>query len=1035
MASLRSTGSRRHLPSWSLSLLVLLIAGTTTAGCGNSLVLRDRAIEVAEDAIYEGGGTGEDAEALGLSFEVVTQPTHGAVTMNPSTGAFTYEPNRDFTGFDSFEFTGSNILLAGNTATVAITVTPVNDPPVAHGQSLALDEDTSVGGRALTGDVDGDALTYVLIAPPAHGTVTLDPEDGAFSFQPEVDYSGPDSFRFAANDGRLTSDEATVAITVNPVNDGPVAQALVTAVDEDTILTGRVVASDVDGPVLIYSMVEQPAHGTVTLNPGTGGFVYEPAGNYSGPDSFQFSASDGFLTSTTATVGIEVYPVNDAPSLVPISNVTLYPPRWESTVLLQGSDPDGDHLLYTADLVDPSVATVTVDSRGVMTMAGTIGGYESLTSTVTATVSDGVLQATQRVSVTVIPPPPPPPNNPTSEPGDGLVDLAWTQSPGARSYAVYWSADPRALPDEFARVAGIGHPEWRHIALQSFTTYRYQVSALGDGGEGARSSEVTAEPGPVPDAVTWSVAVSGMQGDSVHWGPVANATGYRVYFDADRLRLLGRRPIAQYIDADSSPTTVSPTGAGSPTYYRVLGVNGPRIAEGDFVAASTVFTVIRNSVVPATPALWDVDGDGCLDMVGAYGDCTGTFHAPSLEEQGLAGLFAESRVNRDSRFADFNGDGLTDIFTNVYSRADDLGSKAILHINDGAGHFFEDAGIAAMQVTGFGETVVVADFDNDGALDIFVPNYWHRDDGGRNWLLMNDGSGHFTDRAALAGFARLDYPSTIPEGAQALDADLDGWIDLWVSSSLFINMRDGTFRNASPEWSLPSKFDEGGSLVDIDLDGDFDYALNSSWETILYRNVDGRLGPGEFIEAIPDHYGFGLVVCDVNSDGYPDLLIPRNDNSRNGEPILLLNVHGEFHRSSLGVTPDGYIDLMSCGDLDRNGSADVVARWAGYQALMNLSPSETSFRIRLLGASGERNQQGRVVQVRPLAVPGVIYSRVVESGSGYLAQGDYDLLVGAPHSGTYLISVYQPGHVIEAETTQGQDVTIYADGRVLPGLH
>jgi hypothetical protein len=141
---------------------------------------------------------------------------------------------------------------------------------------------------------------------------------------------------------------------------------------------------------------------------------------------------------------------------------------------------------------------------------------------------------------------------------------------------------------------------------------------------------------------------------------------------------------------------------------------------------------------------------------------------------------ARYSVNRDSRFADFTGDGIVDIFTNVYSRADDPAFAAILHVGDGHGRFTEDPGVSSMQIRGFGETVLAADFDNDGDVDIFVPHYSHRDDGGRNWLLINDGSRGFTDVALLAGVAT--NPHFPPEGAQAIDVNQDGWVDIHVAS-------------------------------------------------------------------------------------------------------------------------------------------------------------------------------------------------------------------------------------------------------------
>src|SRR6185436_13469822 len=96
---------------------------------------------------------------------------------------------------------------------------------------------------------------------------------------------------FRANDGTLDSNAATISLTVDPVDDPPIAQNGSASGDEDTTITGTVAASDADGDSLTYTLVTQAAHGTVTLNPD-GSFSYRPDGDYFGSDSFTFTVSD-----------------------------------------------------------------------------------------------------------------------------------------------------------------------------------------------------------------------------------------------------------------------------------------------------------------------------------------------------------------------------------------------------------------------------------------------------------------------------------------------------------------------------------------------------------------------------------------------------------------------------------------------------------------------------------------------------------------------------------------------------------------------
>jgi VCBS repeat-containing protein len=175
-------------------------------------------------------------------------------------------------------------------ATVTITVTCVNDAPVAEDDSYTTDEDTPLvvpapGVLGNDSDVDGDTLTAVLVSGPSHGTLTLNP-NGSFTYTPEENFVGEDSFTYQAYDGVAYSNVATVTITVTPVNDAPVAQNDSYTANEDTPLVVPAPGvlgndSDVDGDTLTAVLVSGPSHGTLTLNPN-GSFTYTPAENFFG---------------------------------------------------------------------------------------------------------------------------------------------------------------------------------------------------------------------------------------------------------------------------------------------------------------------------------------------------------------------------------------------------------------------------------------------------------------------------------------------------------------------------------------------------------------------------------------------------------------------------------------------------------------------------------------------------------------------------------------------------------------------------------
>ena len=166
--------------------------------------------------------------------------------------------------------------------TVPVSVGAVNDDPVGSTTPLTPTEDTPATGAITATDPDGDPLTYTLSTPPANGTVTLNP-DGTFSYTPDPDYNGSDDFVVTVDDGNGGTVDVTVPVTVAAVNDDPTASAAPLTPLEDTPATGAVIATDVDGDPLTYSLSTPPANGTVALNPD-GTFTYTPDPGFNGSD-------------------------------------------------------------------------------------------------------------------------------------------------------------------------------------------------------------------------------------------------------------------------------------------------------------------------------------------------------------------------------------------------------------------------------------------------------------------------------------------------------------------------------------------------------------------------------------------------------------------------------------------------------------------------------------------------------------------------------------------------------------------------------
>jgi VCBS repeat-containing protein len=137
-----------------------------------------------------------------------------------------------------------------------------NTPPVANAQSTSTNEDTAKAITLSGSDADGNPLTYAVVTQPAHGT--LSGTAPSLTYTPAANYNGADNFTFKVNDGQVDSAAATVSITVNPVNDAPVANAQSTTTNEDTAKAITLTGSDADGNPLTYAVLTQPGHGTLS---------------------------------------------------------------------------------------------------------------------------------------------------------------------------------------------------------------------------------------------------------------------------------------------------------------------------------------------------------------------------------------------------------------------------------------------------------------------------------------------------------------------------------------------------------------------------------------------------------------------------------------------------------------------------------------------------------------------------------------------------------------------------------------------------
>lgn len=313
----------------------------------------------------------------------------------------------------------SAIATETNTAnnTDSAGVTAPNVAPVAVNDAATIAEDAVAIFHPTLNDIDGDTLTIESVTPPGHGTATISGTQ-QIVYTPTLEYSGTDEFSYTVSDG-LSSDTATVAITVTAVNDPPIISAgdLVTVtMSEDgapTPFSLTLHAGDAESSPLTWSMAAQASHGTAAAAAGPSGssaIGYTPDADYFGTDQFTVQVSDG-EKSDSVTVSVTVAAVNDAPRPVDDTAVVLRQPSGDLKVLAGGSTGSLNVLANDVDVEDDAMSVTAVgtpNQGGTVTLGGS-GALQSYTpadgfvglETFSYTVTDYELAETAVVSLTV----------------------------------------------------------------------------------------------------------------------------------------------------------------------------------------------------------------------------------------------------------------------------------------------------------------------------------------------------------------------------------------------------------------------------------------------------------------------------------------------------------------------------------------------------------------------------------------------------------------------------------------------------------
>ena len=612
------------------------------------------------------------------------------------------------------------------------TINVTNAAPVALADSYQVDEDQTLTVIAADGvltndsDVNGGSITAVLNVGPSHALSFGLQSDGSFSYAPNANFNGSDSFSYRATDGTIPGNLVTVSLNVTGVNDAPVAQNGVASGNEDTLITGAVVATDVDNTAaqLSYSLVGTnggATHGTVALN-AIGTFTYTPTASFNGTDSLQFKANDGALDSDNGTISLTINSVNNAPVITSNSGgdtaSILVPENTTAITTVVAIDEDaGATLTYSISGGSDEAKFQINTSSGALSFVAA-PDFEAPSDSdhnnsyiVQVRASDGSLFDDQTMTIAVtdvndVPAPPPP--IPTQIDGgfhgdfdgNGRSDLLFRTDAG--QVAAWQLSSTGQLAS--ARALGTVSADWH-------------IEGFGDFDSNGRSDILFRnDDGSI---ATWTTDAAGNLATAKLIGTAATSWHIAGIGDFDgngRSDILFRNDdgsiAAWQTDSSGQLSSAQLLGSAASSFH-VVGI-------GDFDGNGRSDILFRNE--DGSIAAWQTDAAGHLASTQLLGSTSTSFHVTGLGD-------LEGNGRTDILFQ--NDDGSVGVWqTNAGGQ---LSSAQLLGTTDPSFH---------MEGTG--------DFNGDGRSDIL----W-RDNGGTvvDWLMNGDS----IQAAQVLGSASPDF--------------------------------------------------------------------------------------------------------------------------------------------------------------------------------------------------------------------------------------------------------------------------------------
>jgi len=632
--------------------------------------------------------TDEDGDVLTPS--LVTGPANGTLTLGAN-GIFTYVPKANFFGTDSFTYRVSDGIAESNVATVSLTVTPVNDAPIAFDVTGQVMEDgpAVILTPAFTDVAAGDAHSFSLDTTGTKGNAIIN-VDGTFTYDPNSAFEtlkagaiATDTFHYTVTDQDGLSSTRTVTITVTGENDAPFAVSDAAEIDEDSVLTmsspGSVLANDLDvdagdtkavvavngSATAVGQAVTLPSGAKLTLN-ADGTFVYDPNGAFEAlgdgqsiADGFAYTMADAAGATSTAQVTITVRGRNDAPIATDDAVTVAKNGSKVIAVLANDSDAEGSELSIE-NVSQPGAGAVVVNSDGTVTYtaAANFTGGDSFKYR----ASDGTSLsniATVRIQVT---------------PGNGapvvLTEIADQLSPEDTPWSFVLPASIFSDPDgdELGYTAALasGEPLPAWLAFDAATKSFSATPPVNF--NGVLAIKVTASDREFSASDTFTLTVT-----PVNDAPIAQALSAEVSEDGPSVVLI---PAYSDIDAgDSLSLSLDTSGTRGKVTLNADGTfsydpTGAFDELGAGAKTQDVFTyTVRDIAGAASTATVTVTVDGLNDTPKAVDDIATTDQNTALSRGAMEGVLSNDN-DPD------NGDALTVVAVNGSGQA--VGQKIVL---------------------------------------------------------------------------------------------------------------------------------------------------------------------------------------------------------------------------------------------------------------------------------------------------------------------------------------------------------------------